>query len=156
MLTRTAKESIKTALAMVIAYGISLSLDWDKSMWAGFAVAMVSLGSIGQSLNKGMLRMAGTLLGAVVGLTLIAGFAQARWPFLAAMAFWVGLCTYMMGGPRHQYFWHVSGFTAANIAFSSVPNAEGAFDLATLRALQTGLGVLVYSLVSIFIWPASE
>ncbi len=32
------KESIKTALAMTIAYGIALSMDWDRPYWAGFSV----------------------------------------------------------------------------------------------------------------------
>jgi len=38
-----AKEAIKTGLAMTIAYGIALSMDWEKPYWAGFAVAMISL-----------------------------------------------------------------------------------------------------------------
>jgi len=56
------KESIKTALAMTIAYGIALSMDWDRPYWAGFAVAFISLATVGQSLNKGALRMLGTLV----------------------------------------------------------------------------------------------
>ena len=68
------KEAFKTALAMVIAYGIALSMDWEKPMWAGFAVAVVSLSTIGQSLNKGFLRMVGTLAAACFSLTLIALF----------------------------------------------------------------------------------
>jgi len=51
-LSSKAKEAIKTALAMTIAYGIALSMDWDKPYWAGFAVAFVSLTSIGQSMNN--------------------------------------------------------------------------------------------------------
>ena len=51
-LSRKAKEAIKTALAMTIAYGIALSMDWDKPYWAGVAVAVVSLASIGQSMNR--------------------------------------------------------------------------------------------------------
>lgn len=34
-LSTKAKESIKTSLAMAIAYGIALGLNWDKPMWAG-------------------------------------------------------------------------------------------------------------------------
>ena len=30
VLSSKTKESIKTALAMTIAYGIALSIDWDK------------------------------------------------------------------------------------------------------------------------------
>jgi len=43
ILTTRTKESIKTALAMTIAYGIALSMDWDNPYWAGFAVAFISL-----------------------------------------------------------------------------------------------------------------
>jgi uncharacterized membrane protein YccC len=43
IISRKAKEAIKTALAMTIAYGIALSMNWDKPLWAGFAVAFVSL-----------------------------------------------------------------------------------------------------------------
>ncbi len=32
--TRT-KEAIKTGLAMAIAYGIALYMDWEKPYWAG-------------------------------------------------------------------------------------------------------------------------
>jgi len=38
ILSRRTKESIKTALAMSIAYGIALQMDWDRPYWAGFAV----------------------------------------------------------------------------------------------------------------------
>jgi uncharacterized membrane protein YccC len=61
ILSTKTKEAIKTALAMTIAYGIALSMDWGRPYWAGFAVAMISLATIGQSLNKAALRVLGTL-----------------------------------------------------------------------------------------------
>jgi uncharacterized membrane protein YccC len=63
-LSTRSKEAIKTGLAMTIAYGIALYMDWDKPNWAGIAVAMISLATAGQSLNKGAMRMPGTLVGA--------------------------------------------------------------------------------------------
>ena len=92
------KDAFKTALAIVIAYGIALSMGWEKPMWAAFAVAMISLSTIGQSLNKGILRMLGTLLAAVFSLALIALFPQERWWFMVGLSVFVGLCTYLMGG----------------------------------------------------------
>jgi len=152
--TRT-KEAIKTALAMTIAYGIALSMDWDRPYWAGFAVAFISLSTIGQSLNKGALRMLGTLLAFVVSLTVIALFAQERWWFMVALSAWVGYCTYMNGGSKHQYFWYVAGFASVIICFDGGTNAANAFDTALLRAEETGLGILVYSLVAVLLWPTS-
>ena len=153
--TRT-KEAIKTALAMTIAYGIALYMDWEKPHWAGFAVAFTSLATVGQSLNKSALRMLGTLVTTVVALTFIALFAQDRWLFMLFLSAYVGFCTYMMAGKKHQYFWHVCGFVCVIICMDAGPNSIKAFEIAILRAQETGLGILVYSLVSILLWPISS
>ncbi len=156
ILSRKAKESIKTALAMTITYGIALQMGWDKPMWAGFAVAFVSLTTVGQSFNKAALRMLGTFMGVVVALTFIALFAQDRWLFILFLSTHIGFCTYMLAGRKHQYFWHVSGFVCVIICMDAGPNSINAFETALLRAEETGLGILVYSLVSILLWPISS
>ena len=141
---------------MTITYGIALQMDWDKPLWAGFAVAFVSLATVGQSFNKAALRMFGTLVGVVVSLTFIGLFAQDRWLFMLFLAAWVGYCTYMMGGAKHQYFWNVCGFVSVIICMSGGPDSVNAFNIAMLRTQQTGLGILVYSLVALFLWPSSS
>jgi uncharacterized membrane protein YccC len=156
ILSRKAKEAIKTALAMTIAYGISLQMDWDKPLWAGFAVAFVSLTTVGQSFNKAALRMFGTLVATVVALMIIALFIQDRWLFILFLATWVGYCTYMMSGTKHQYFWNVCGFVSIIITMGAGPDSINAFNIAVLRSQETGLGILVYSLISLFLWPSSS
>ena len=141
---------------MTIAYGIALAMDWDKPMWAGFAVAFISLSTVGQSLNKGAMRMLGTLFAVVVSLTILSLFPQDRWGLMAALSVFVGLCTYLMGGGRRQYFWNVAGFVTAIICLeASGTTSENAFNIALLRAEETGLGILVYSLVAILLWPTN-
>jgi uncharacterized membrane protein YccC len=153
ILSNRAKGAIKTGLAMSMAYGLSLWFGWDKPMWAGFAVAFVSLTTIGQSFNKAMLRMAGTLVGAVASLTLIAMFPQQRWWFMVVFSIYIGVCTYMMGGRKNQYFWHVCGFVCAIICMDAGPDPVNAFKMAALRTQETGLGILVYSLIAMLLWP---
>lgn len=155
-LSHDIKESIKTALAMTLVYGIALQMGWDRPYWAGFAVAFISLATVGQSFNKGALRMVGTVMGAVMALTLIALFAQQRWLFILFLSLWFGLCTYMMSGSRYQYFWFVGGFVSLIIGVDGGPDAGNAFAIAMIRLQQTGLGVMVYSLVSILLWPNSS
>jgi uncharacterized membrane protein YccC len=154
VLSSKTKESIKTALAMTIAYGIALSMDWDRPYWAGLAVALVSLASIGQSMNKAALRMFGTLLAVVVSLIFIALFAQERWAFILFLSIYAGFCAYMMIGSKRAYFWQVCCFVAVIICMDAGPDPVNAFDTAVLRAQETGLGILVYSLVAIFLWPS--
>ena len=156
ILSSRTKESIKTALAMTIAYGIALSMDWDRPYWAGFAVAFVSLATIGQSMNKAALRMLGTLLAVLVSLTFIALFAQQRWAFILCLSAFAGFCCYMMSGSKRAYFWQVAGFVVVIICMDAGPDPINAFNTAILRAEETGLGILVYSLVAIFLWPSSS
>lgn len=155
-MTPTAKESIKTALAITIAYGIALSMDWDRPYWAGFAVAFISLSTIGQSLNKGAMRMLGTLLALVVSLFIIALFVQDRWWFMVSLSGWIGFCAYWMGVSKRPYFWFLAGFASAVIAFDGGTDPAHAFDTAVLRAQETGLGILVYTLITTLLWPTNS
>ncbi len=155
-LSLTAKESIKTALAMTISYGIALSMDWGTPMWAGFSVAFVSLSTSGQSFQKSTMRMFGTLIAGLASLILIALFPQDRWLFIFALSLYIGFCTYMMGAAKYQYFWFVCGYVCIIVALEAGPNPVNAFHLATLRAQETGLGILVYSVVTAVLWRKSS
>ena len=140
--TRT-KEAIKISLAMVIAFGIALWMDWERPYWAGFAVAFISLDTLGASLNKGAMRMLGTLVAIVAAFTFLALFPQQRWLFMTLVSLYVGLCAYMMTGKKRQYFWYASGFICVVIAVNS-SNSLNAFQIAVERAQETGTGILVY------------
>ncbi len=152
-LTTRTKEAIKTGLAMAIAYGIALQMDWDRPYWAAFAVAFISLPTAGQSLHKGALRMLGTLVAGVAALTLLALFPQQRWWFMIFLSVYIGFCTYLMTGKKNQYFYQVMAFVCAIICFDGGVNSQNAFQTALARIQQTGMGIMVYTLVSVFLWP---
>ncbi len=156
VLSRRFKDAFKLALSMVIATGIALSMDWEKPYWAALAVFMCSFSASGDSLNKGLLRIAGTLAAVVVTLALVALAAQDRWLFLTLVTGWILLCGYMLTGTTKGYFWMCAGFTVPILAMSGGVHAPATFATVVLRAQETGLGVIVYSLVSFLIWPASS
>jgi len=150
--TRT-KNAVKTALAMAIAYAIALQMGWDRPYWAAFAVAFISLPTAGQSLHKGALRMLGTLVAGVAALTLIGLFPQQRWGFMVFLSVYIGFCTYLMTGKKNQYFYQVMAFVCVIICFDGGANSQNAFQITMARIQQTGMGILVYTLVSVFLWP---
>ena len=141
---------------MTIAYGIALAQDWNNPLWAGFAVAFVSLSTSGQSFNKSAMRMLGTLISVTMILVFIALFPQDRWLFMLVLSLYVGICTYMMGGAKNQYFWFVCGYVCIIVGLEAGPNPVGAFDLAILRAQETGLGILVYSVITALLWRSNS
>ena len=155
-LSTRAKEAIKTALAITIAMGIALWMDWEKPYWAGFAVAFISLPMEGQSLNQGAMRMLGTLVACAVALTFLAWFPQERWWFMVVVSLYVGFCAYMMTGPKRQYFWYASGFICIVIEawvwallylyhplITTLPDLETAFYFSIVTFTTLGYGDVV-------------
>ena len=155
-LSRRAKEAIKTALAATIAIGIALSLNWDNPRWAGFAVAFISLATIGQSFTKAVLRAMGTLFAVTFALFLLSLYAQERWMFMVVFTIYLGFCAYRMTRSRHQYFWQVGGFVCAIVLVAAAPDPANGFHVAMARAQETGLGILVYTVIALLLWPVSS
>ncbi|WP_156944737.1 FUSC family protein [Bradyrhizobium sp. Ec3.3] len=156
VLSDRVKAAIKTALAMVLAYGVALSMNWGNADWAAFSVAFCTLSAVGESLNKGLLRLCGTFLAIVATITLIALFPQDRWLFLIGMSIVTGFCTYMMAGTSRWYFWNVAGLSVPLLALAGGSNPLNDFQTVVTRFEETALGVMSYSLVWLLIWPISS
>jgi uncharacterized membrane protein YccC len=154
-LSTRAKEAIKTGLAMTIALGLVLGLGWMHPYWAGFAVAMISLPTAGQSLIKGVNRILGTIVGCIAAMVFLGLFPQQRFAFIGVISVYIAVCTWMLTGKRHQYFWNVAGFVCLIICLVG-PGAEKIFDRAVDRTLATALGIAVYTGVSVFLWPQTS
>ncbi len=154
-LSRQTKESIKTALAITISYAIALSMNWDNPHWAGLAVALISLSTVGQSINKGVLRMTGTIIAAIAAFIFIGIFPQERWLFFILLTIYAGISTYMMLGTRAPYMWNMCALVCVIICVEAATgkSTNDLFYTTMLRAQETGLGVLVYSLITVLLWP---
>lgn len=77
------KEAIKTALAVVLVYGIALKTSWMNPYWGAFVVALIAMPSPGKSLQKGLLRLGGTIPGCIAAIVILALAPQSRWLSLA-------------------------------------------------------------------------
>lgn len=122
-------------------------------MWAALAVIIASQVNLGQSLTKASLRVMGTVLGVLAAWILFMLFPQNRWMFMCSLSLWVGLAVYLMQGSGRQYFWQVAAFTSLIIWFFAGEDFSASFDKGVERALETALGVVVYSVIAILFWP---
>lgn len=150
------RHAFRTASSVVIAYYLALACGWQSPHWAALTIGTVSaLHDPSESLAKGRNRILGTLLGAAFSLLLIGLFYQDRWPFMLSMALWVAFCAYRMGGTPDSYFWQVAGFVAPIISVTSgiAQDAATPFLTAVERTQETLMGICVYMLVSLFVWP---
>ena len=155
VLSDRAKYSIKLGLAIAITYGLALRADWMSPTWAAIAVAMIGQPGHGQSLYKGMLRAIGTVIAFFSGLFILMLFPQDRWLTLIACSPFLGYFTYRMKG-ENSYLWFVAAFVTPMIVMAGPAQPGHAFEFAAYRTLETLMGIGVWALVSIFLWPATN
>lgn len=157
VLSPRTKEAIKTGLAMVIVYAIAMQMGWDKPYWAGFTVITINVLSTGVSLIRGVVRSAGTLVGAAAALIIVGLAPQARWEYLILASLVIGVCTYMLTGKKEPYFWFLCGLTFLIIMPVTTPlESQNFFQTAMIRTVETTMGAVVYTLVAVFLWPRSS
>jgi uncharacterized membrane protein YccC len=149
------QEAFKLALSVTLFYWLALSLNWPSPKNGVIAIAVTSLATVGESLNKGLLRILGTALGVVCGLVILTACAQSRWGFMVAMTAYVVAVSYVLLGSRHRYAWFLAGMTAAVVWSSSYLKVENAFEVGLFRFVETAGGVAVYTIVSLVLWPRS-
>ncbi len=146
------QRAFKVALGMIIAYSLSLAWGWEKPYWAGLAIAFLSLPTSGDSTNRAILRFGGTLFAAVI-CVFLANLVEYRWLFFVAIATHVAICQWMMFDHSRWYFWAVAGFTVPLLLMGSDLNSQDIFANLLLRLQETLLGVTVYSVINILIFP---
>lgn len=143
-------------MAIVLAYYVAMAFDWFSPTWVAISVAMISLGSVGQSLAKGVLRAKGTFVAFFASLFFLSLFSQDRWLMLLSLSVFIAFVTYKMTGKNGQYAWFVTGFVTLMIISSSGQSTAHVFEFAAYRTMETLSGIVIWALVSVFIWPQSN
>jgi uncharacterized membrane protein YccC len=151
------KEAFKTGLAFALVFGIALQAGWMNPYWAGWAVAVVSLPTAGASIRKGMLRIAGTIPGCLAALVIHALAAQDRWTFMLLVCAWMFCTAYMMvRQEKYSYLWLMAGYVCLVILLSDLDSSANMFESAVFRTVETVMGVVVYTLIAVFLWPQTN
>jgi uncharacterized membrane protein YccC len=147
----------KTTASGLIALLIAFTFNLDQPQWALLTVFIVSQPQSGLVLAKSFYRIIGTLVGAAVALLLVALFAQERVLFLAALAMWIGVCTFGSQYARNfaAYSFVLSGYTAAIVGIPAALEANNAFYIAMARVTEICLGIIVAAAVNRIVFPNS-
>jgi uncharacterized membrane protein YccC len=140
---------VRLATAVSAALFIAFYLQLDTPSWAGTSACIVCQPIVGSSVRKGLFRMIGTAIGAVVSVLLTAAFPQDRVGFLFMMLLWASACTFVSTLLRNfaAYAAVLAGYTLIIIAASSIAAPDRVFDLAIGRASEICVGIVCGTLV---------
>ncbi|MAU95162.1 MAG: hypothetical protein CMP81_04615 [Fulvimarina sp.] len=149
--------ALKVALATVLALAFSFMLDLQNTYWALMTIPLVARPDAGSMVWRSAARLAGTLIGALVSLMLIANFAQSAGQMIAALALWIFATSYLarlMSG-TDAYAYGVAGLTALVIVLDTGPNAPAAYGFALARTTETVIAIVASFVVLLVVFPVS-
>jgi uncharacterized membrane protein YccC len=142
-------------VAGLVALALAYALKLENPQWAMMTVYIVAQPVAGMALSKGFFRLVGTVVGALAALLLVRIGGGNAAAFLAALAVWIGLCTYVASMLRNpeSYAAALAGYTAAIISMPAFGQPHLAHELAIARASEIILGILCAGLASRLFLP---
>lgn len=147
------RYAVKTSLSLTLAYLIPMALGWPQPQTAATTVMLIAAtGLLSESLQKGVLRVLGTVAGGVLGLGLIALFPQDRLVYLLAVSVTVSFVIYLYNAYQGDSTVFMLTAVVTLMVFNG-GDAEGAFLYGVDRAFMTAFGVIVYTVVASMLWP---
>ena len=148
-----ASNALKTTIGVILAWGIVLWLQWPQPFMAPVAVVALQTPYLGASIQKGLMRIIGTLTGALLVLLLLAWLVQEQWLLISALSLAIGAGIYAMRHSSYAYAWLMLVVNMAVIAGDAAAAPGSAFELAVYRSAQTVIGILVVLAVNGLLWP---
>jgi uncharacterized membrane protein YccC len=147
-----AEEALEASLSVALAVLAALALHSDQPWWAGISAFMVTRSSLAVSLSRAAMRIAGSVLGAAMGVIGIGLFAYEPLPFclfLFALA-WFGLFGFAVS--RFGYAWLIGAITGNLVMLMALDQPQEAFTIAVNRVADVAIGTAASLLVA-FLLP---
>ncbi|KQV68411.1 FUSC family protein [Rhizobium sp. Root1220] len=141
------------ALAVGLAILLALALQLADPWWAGISAFMCTQASQPQSLQKGILRIAGTLVGAATAFILTPWLAYN--PVATMIMLFVAGTLAILGGllSPHGYAWLLGGITTIMVTLGALDDPMQALPIAFYRAAEIILGTATALLMTRLLAP---
>src|SRR5260370_32394941 len=146
-------EAAEAAASVTLAVLGALALHSDEPWWAGISAFMVTKAAPSVAVSRGIMRIAGSMAGAVAALVVLRLFVYQWLPF--CLSLFALSCIGLFGfvSSRNGYAWVVGTVTACLVMLMSLDQPQGAFNTAVNRVAEVTIGT-VASLVVCGLSPA--
>jgi uncharacterized membrane protein YccC len=150
---RRGQEAFEAAASVTLALVAALALHSDEPWWAAITAFMVTRAVPRIAVERGILRIAGSIVGAGVALVVLRLFVYQSLPFLFALFLLscIGLFGFVCS--RHAYAWLIGAVTAALVMLMTFDQPQQAFAVAVDRVADVVVGTAA-SLVVCLLMPA--
>ena len=133
-------EALEAALSVTLAVLAALAVHSDNPWWAGISAFQVTRTSLAIALSRGVMRVAGSVVGAVVAVIVLGLFVYQPLPFCLCL-FVVAIIGYFgFAISRFSYGWLIGAVTANLIMLIGFTQPQGVFTIAVDRVADVVTG----------------
>ena len=141
---------------MALAYIIPFSQGWAQAQTSVITIMLIAVaGPVGESVTKGLRRVGGTIIGAVIGMTLIGVFPQDRVLYLIVLSLFVSFFLYLTRAYKEDMTVFMLTAVTMMMVFKS-GEVDDVFIYGIDRTFMTIFGIALYTLIGIFLWPVKS
>lgn len=133
-------EAAEAAASVTLALLAALALHSDEPWWAVITAFMVTRAAPAMAVSRAVMRIAGSILGALAALVALRLFVYQSLPFLLCLfaISCIGLFGFVTS--RYGYAWLIGAVTACLVMLMSFDQPQSAFDTAVNRIIDVVIG----------------
>ena len=151
------RYGIKMGLAGMLALFCTQLLRLPNDNWAILTVlVLMSAQFVGAVAFKALMRVTGTIAGALVGIWLVSDYTSTPLIFLPVLFMVMAFATYkfgQLGARQAPYAYFLLGLTTLVVATNGIAAPDQAWQIGLDRAEEIVVGILSSLLVTTLVWP---
>ncbi len=142
-------HGLKTALAAILAYTVTMIFNLEFGYWAIISTVIVMQVYVADSVEMCLYRLSGTLIGAVLGVGVMMTIPQTPVWIGSALFITIGLCAFLT---RYKTRYRMAAITVVIIIMTGIANPN-IIMFGVSRVFEISIGILCAFGVSVLIFP---
>lgn len=148
------RAALRTAIAALAALLISFKFHLQTPYWSGMTVVVVANLYTGSVIDKAMMRIIGTVAGALLGLYLVGVVANSFFLYLVCCFLIISVCVYCYHYSSNYGYAYLLAALCAFIVISQIAlDPQNAFWVAIWRPVEIAIGVVVAAISTYAVFP---
>lgn len=147
------RAALRTAIGVVAALLLSFSLHLHTPYWSAMTVVFIANLYTGSILDKAIMRVTGTVIGAILGLYLAGIIQDDVVLYFVSCFFIVAISAYYFHKSTYGYGFLLGGLGAFIVISQLAISYQNPFLTAVWRPVEIGLGVLISALSVYLVFP---
>lgn len=147
------RATARITLACVAATALIMTLRLPYGHWLIITIFLVSLPNVGASIEKAILRLAGTVVGAAGVVIAVSAFAQQPWFFLPLVALLIGMGAFLSRTTTYPYVATLGSVTVVLFLATEADHPALAVSDGLWRLGAVALAEVIATTAQLVLWP---